>query len=153
MKPGTRSRPTVIKQLTGEKNKNRINKNEPKPKADIPTIPSWLDAYARKVWRYHAAELHRIGILTVADRDSFAAYCQAVSDLKASTEMVSNEGLIVESSQGPKANPAVAIKQKAMQTVRHYANEFGLTPSSRAGLSVKPISKSDKKKGKLKLIG
>ena len=43
----------------------------------LPRCPPHLSAVARKEWRRLATPLYAAGILTLADRAAFAAYCQA----------------------------------------------------------------------------
>ena len=78
---GRKPKPTVLKLLHGERNKNRINLNEPKPTPKAPKCPSWLSVEARREWKRLAPELERLGLLTKADLAMFASYCSAFGKL------------------------------------------------------------------------
>src|ERR1035437_1447979 len=71
---GRRPKSTIIKLLTGNPGGRKLNKNEPKyPKLDV-TPPHFLDALALEEWNRICSELHATGMLTTADRATFAAY-------------------------------------------------------------------------------
>ena len=78
---GRKPKPTVLKLLHGERNKDRINVNEPKPTPKAPKCPTWMSKEGRKEWRRLAPELERLGLLTKADLAMFAAYCSAFGKL------------------------------------------------------------------------
>ena len=79
---GRKPKPTHLKLLEGEPNKNRINFDEPKFKPKAPKCPSWLSTEARKEWNRLSPELERLGLLTGADMAMFASYCSAVGKLE-----------------------------------------------------------------------
>jgi phage terminase small subunit len=78
---GRKPKPTHLKLLEGERNKDRINFDEPKFKPKAPKCPSWLSKEARREWRRLAPDLERLGLLTDADLAMFASYCSAVGKL------------------------------------------------------------------------
>jgi phage terminase small subunit len=45
--------------------------------AELPEAPGFLNGYARDEWYRVGEELLRLGLLTVADTQPFAAYCAA----------------------------------------------------------------------------
>jgi phage terminase small subunit len=127
MKPGTKAEPTKLKILKGNPGKRCLNSNEPEPGKQVPKKPEWVTGYAEAVWKRLADELNRIGLLTVVDRDLFAAYCISVADLRDA-----------EHSGDYK------LKRDAIQRMRMLGAEFGLTPSARSGIIVNaPRDKKD----------
>ena len=72
---GRKPKPTALKLIEGNPGKRPINGHEPKPPASKPTCPSHLSPTAKAEWKRLAEALHRIGLLTQADRTALAAYC------------------------------------------------------------------------------
>ena len=68
MRPGPKRRATKLKILHGEKNKDRINENEPVPPPGVPEPPPTLTGEARVEWDRMVALLDSMGILTNAAR-------------------------------------------------------------------------------------
>lgn len=136
--PGRRPKPTALKEIQGNPGKRPLNKNEPKPKG-TPTCPSHLDPEGKKEWRRISKELSAIGLLTSVDRAALAAYCAAYSRWAEAEQKIQQHGLVVKAPSGyPIQNPYVGIANTAMDHLRKFATEFGLTPASRTRLSVEP---------------
>ena len=146
-KPGPKSKPTKLKLLQGNPGKRPLPKNEPKPKTDAALkSPKHLDAIAKKEWRRMAKQLHALGLLTDIDKTALAAYCTNYSLwVKASLE-IQKTGMLIKAQSGfPMQSPYLQIANKAQGEMRKWLVEFGMTPSSRAGLNVetpKPKSKA-----------
>ena len=135
---GGPKRTTAGKLLTGTFRPDRAG-NEPQPRrADKPPAPpDFLDSYAKRTWRRLAPELHSIGLLTEADRESFGCYCVAWSQLRAARKAIDTHGLTVPTEKGNVIqNPAVGTANRSMDILRAFANEFGCTPSSRGRMDV-----------------
>jgi P27 family predicted phage terminase small subunit len=81
----------------------------------------------------------RRGLLTEWDRDTFAVYCEAVVQWRRSKELLDKALLVGGKRQGLIKNPAWQIMRDAAQIVRAYAQEFGLTPSARSGISLPEV--------------
>lgn len=139
--PGGRPpKPTKLKVLAGNPGKRPLNMNEPKPKPVAPKCPAWLDKEAKREWKRVAPELEKLGLLTVVDGSALAAYCQAYARWRQAEEMIRREGLTITTETGyVMPHPAVKIAEKSMQLIRGFCNEFGLTPSSRAKMTVPEV--------------
>lgn len=148
-------KPTALKLLHGEKNKDRINPDEPKP-AVIPPRPSrHLDGVDRAVWREIAPALERNGLLTEVDGTTFSTLCilqglevrlkrelrackGKVLDVKTSfsegetTEGRTNELMVVEA----RINPIVKELRMLAAAKRPYLSAFGMDPASRTKITV-----------------
>lgn len=134
---GPAPKPTALKLLTGNAGHQKLRQNEPKPRPVAPKCPSWLDAEARKEWRRIAPELDRLGLLTVVDMAALAGYCQSYSTWKAATEALNRHGLTYEATNGNiRQRPEAAIATRALAEVRQFCQEFGLTPSARARMTL-----------------
>lgn len=130
------------KVLTGTFRPDRANPAEPEPRQTkkVPSPPAYLEPEAKVEWRRLARELHRTGILTIADRSSFAAYCQAWADYRRALAIIRAEGRILTTEKGYRyVHPAVGLASTAREAMRKFALEFGLTPASRPRVQgVKP---------------
>jgi len=134
---GRRPKPTALKELQGNPGKRRLNANEPRP-GGIPKCPSHLDAGARREWRRISVELIALGLLTGVDTAALAAYCMAYSRWAAAEKSLQKFGPVIKSPKSgyPIQNPFLGVANVAMDQMRKFATEFGLTPSSRTRLSI-----------------
>ena len=71
---------SAIKERTGafKKDPQRRNKQEPKPKSGRPEKPEGMSVLEQACWERTCAELERLNVLTVADRD--VVYMYAVNE-------------------------------------------------------------------------
>jgi P27 family predicted phage terminase small subunit len=143
--PGPPPTPTVLRLLRGNPSKRPI-KAEPQPAIPdgMPEPPPHLGAYALDEWWSVGPELHRIGLLTALDLQTFGAYCQAVHHFRTANErlnaMAENDpvmrGLVVKTRNGGVTeNPLVLMARWAANDMLAYASHFGLTPAARARIA------------------
>ena len=152
---GPKNTPTNLRLLRGNPSKQPITP-EPRPlvSTNVPKYPSYLDRYARRVWRKLAPELHRLGLLTLVDCDNLALYCQAISDYRWSIHEQRTNGRMVTASTGTKQiNPAVTVMKNSIVTIKLVSAMFGLSPSTRAGLSSQNIINAKDEDIEKKLFG
>jgi len=136
MAQGRKAKPTAIKELEGNPGKRELNRNEPKPTKKAPSCPKWLEDEAKKEWRRLSKQMEQLGVLTELDMAAFAGYCQAYARWKEAEEFISKHGAIVKTPSGSwQQVPQVAIAQKYLSIMKSYCQEFGLSPSSRSGIS------------------
>jgi P27 family predicted phage terminase small subunit len=137
--PGPPPKPTALKQLQGNPGKRRLNRHEPKP-TGIPTCPKHLDREAKREWKRISAELITLGLLTNVDRAALASYCTAYSRWVAAELAIQKFGVVIKSPKSgfPIQNPYVGVANTAVDQMRKFATEFGLTPASRTRLQVNP---------------
>jgi len=135
MKRGRKPKSSKLRIIEGNPGHRPINKKEPAPNASKPLCPSHLDKAARAEWHRSIRLLHEIGLVTQLDRAALACYCQAWSRWVEAEDNLRRYGLTVKSPQGySMQSPYLAIANKAMEQMRAFLTEFGMTPSSRAGL-------------------
>lgn len=137
---GPPPKPTALKVLEGQK--YGLNKHEPKPKKHIgEQPPEWLNGIARIEWLRMKPQLEELGLLTDVDATAFEAYCDSYATLVECRIQLELDGLTVESETGVvKSHPLLAVKSQAAASVRHFCQEFGLTPSARTRMEVKPLT-------------
>ena len=130
---GRKPTPTAIKELEGNPGKRALNENEPKPDKKAPPCPKWLEPEAKKEWRRLAKQMEQLGILTQVDMAAFAGYCQAYARWKEAEEFITQHGSIVKTPSGYwQTVPQVSIAQTYLKIMNRFAEQFGLTPSSRS---------------------
>lgn len=144
---GRKPKPTNLKILEGNPGKRPLNMNEPKPDNTMPEMPKWLNAEAKKEWKRVAPELHRIGLLTMADRTALAAYCQSYGKWVAAEKAIQEKGLTFQmlTPEGEvryeQQVPEVGIANTTLNQIRAFCSLFGLDPSSRSKMQL-PNEKS-----------
>lgn len=141
---GRRARPVELLVLNGKKHltkKEVMERQEAeaslRPKADAIRPPRWLSKAARKEWRRIVKVLDGLGILTNADVDTLAVYCDAVVRYAEASKIIETEGMVVQTERGSKQHPAVLAQQKYAGIMARCAAQLGLEPSARAALAVK----------------
>jgi P27 family predicted phage terminase small subunit len=138
---GRKPKPTALKVLTGNPGKRPLPANEPVPETAVPEPPEHLTDEARLEWFRIAAELEALGLVTRPDRAALAAYCQAWGRWVEAEENLRKFGVIVKSPNGyPMQSPFLAIANKAMEQMRQFLTEFGMTPASRSRVSAVPAA-------------
>lgn len=133
---GRRPKPTRIKEIEGNPGKRALNRKEPRPEAIIPPCPEHLDLEARAEWARIAPELMRLRILAHVDRAALAAYCQAWSRWVDAETNLKKFGAVIKTPKGyPIQNPYLGIANTAIELMRKFLTEFGMTPSSRSRIA------------------
>jgi P27 family predicted phage terminase small subunit len=128
------------------------NPNEPEPELfnRLPACPKYLTGYAREEWSRAGRELLSVGILTNLDLGLLAAWCQTFKTWRGCVEAMNalekqdpvTRGLVVRSPSGAAyQNPVLGTMNAAAREMRRLAQELGLSPSGRAGITVSPESK------------
>lgn len=137
---GRKPQPTSLKILKGETRKERLNKDEPKPQPIAPPKPEYLNEHASAMWDRLAPKLVRMGLLTEVDGESFTSLCQAYGAWVQCQIEINEGGIDMKVGKGEyrQVKPIVSESHKYFSEVKALLAEFGLTPSARARLSVKP---------------
>jgi P27 family predicted phage terminase small subunit len=155
---GRKPTPTHLRLLQGNPQRRPVRTDEPEPRS-LPyypaPAPSFIEAYATEEWERLAPELQRLGLLSMLDTASFAAYCVAFARWRTAEEalrrMADNDpvmrGLIVKGLHGTAVeNPLVSTSRRAAQEMLRFATEFGFTPAARSRIAagvggLAPVSK------------
>ena len=141
--------PTKLKVVRGTDRKDRANPKEPQPSGDAPVKPpSWLSENAKPWWKRVRPMLVLMQVLTDADPVALGMLCDALAEYIAARDQVEREGRTFESitEKGGtmiRAHPAVSIQADAWRRAKLMLTEFGLTPASRAKISVSEAGPSD----------
>lgn len=128
----------------GQDSAGRPVATPPPFKRMAPNPPTWLSAEARAEWKRIVPGLERLDLIKPEDRATLATYCETWSRLVAATRDIHKNGLVVQNTAVRKdgttstwftKNPSVAVAEAATTALRHYANDFGLTPSGERNVS------------------
>lgn len=141
MGAGRKPKPTELKILAGNPGGRPLNENEPKPEVSMPDAPDHLDKAAREEWNRVVPILFRVRIMTDLDVAALASYCQAYGRWVEAEEHISEEGCVVIWKGFPMQNPYLSIANKAMEQIRQFMSEMGMTPSSRSRVQVQSAQK------------
>lgn len=134
---GRKPKPTAIRRAEGNPGKRGFNPDEPVPPDGIPECPAHLCEVARAEWDRLAGALHGMGVLTLADRAAFAAYCQAwVHWVEAEERRRETPPLVRTPSGYVQQSPWIGIANKQLELMGRYMTELGLTPAARRRISV-----------------
>jgi P27 family predicted phage terminase small subunit len=129
---GPKPKPSHIKLMEGTYRKDRVPKNEPRPKARAPSCPAWLSAEGKAEWKRQVGELSELGLLSTLDRGALTVVCEAWSDFMEASKLVDKHGRISVTDNGNVIqHPAVGMKNKAAQLYLKACSEFGMTPAAR----------------------
>src|SRR5688572_7318876 len=116
--PGRKPQPTALKLLKGNPGKRPLNADEPQVEPAQPDPPAWITGPARAQWRRIAPQLEKARILTHVDRDSLAAYCDALAMWAQARKIVDDEGLTTTGPNGALVKrPEVAIVMECWKSV------------------------------------
>jgi P27 family predicted phage terminase small subunit len=85
-----------------------------------------VTGYAAEEWRRIGPELHRLGLLTVADTSVFEGYCITYGRWRELEEQLAGAELTVPGSTGNQViNPLLKAAAQAARDVIRFSNEFG----------------------------
>jgi P27 family predicted phage terminase small subunit len=134
--PGPTRKPEAMAELDGNPGKRKYG-DTPKPRAGAPTPPHWLKGEALAEWGRIVPELDAIGLLSVVDRAALTAYVTGWATFAEASEDIENRGTMVEGRDGNLVkNPSVAMQRDAMNLIKQWCAEFGLTPSARSRMQL-----------------
>lgn len=132
-------KPTKLRILEGNRSRRPLPKNEVQPSTSSSTArpPSYLKGVARTEWKRVATELLDKGLLTDVDRAVLEAYCTTYANYREALDKVNELGAIQVTQTGyQQLSGWMSVLSKCRQDLVRYASQFGMSPSSRAGLTV-----------------
>lgn len=132
---GPSPKATNLKILEGNPGKRPLNLNEPQP--DVGAVcPDWLSESASLEWKRLAPILENCNILTVADADTLAAYCDSLVNYKRITKKIETAPLIEETNRGTRVNPLLAAQKNYADLMIKFGTKLGLSPSDRSSIKI-----------------
>lgn len=148
-KRGPRPQPTKLKILRGNPGNRPINKSEPQPSADGVVMPPHLGEVAAAKWAEVLPLLQTVKVMTRADIEALARYCDTYEWWLATRAKLKKEGdtyPILNDKGDVKyiaQRPEVSIAHKLAVQLRQLEQDFGLNPSARTGLHVEEPKQED----------
>lgn len=134
---GPRPKPTNMKLLQGTYRADRASSNEPAPPPAVPSCPSFLKGEARREWKRISKDLATLGLLTRIDRAALAGYCTAWETYVESDKEVRLNGRTTTTDKGNLVqHPELANRNRALEMMKAFLAEFGMTPASRTRIHV-----------------
>lgn len=122
--PNNKTKKELSKRLKNEKSLELSSDNI------VP--PSWLDSGAKKEFKRIVLIFSKSKLLTDADINLLAIYCDTLSDYKSCNTQIKKRGRMVKG----RVNPFVREKRSLADLLDKYARQLGLTPAARASLAI-----------------
>jgi P27 family predicted phage terminase small subunit len=138
-------KPTALKILQGNPGKRPLPQNEPKPAPIAPTCPAWVNSDGKKLWKFLAPKLERLGLLTEIDGGALACCCNEYGTyVELVREIKKKKVRTFTTDNGYEAPiPEISMANKAFVNYKAMITEFGLTPASRSRIDVKISEEKD----------
>ena len=143
-KRGPKPTPTELRILRGNPSKRPLNAAEPQPPAIGIVMPEHLSEVAARRWGELLPMLQATRVMTRADVEALARYCDTYewwlavrAKLKAEGDtypILNDGGEIKYIAQ----RPEVSIAHKLATQLRQLEADFGLSPAARVSLKVEP---------------
>jgi len=142
---GRKRKSTATLKLHGTFRTDRHNTKAPEPESIAPDPPKWLSGAALEEWKRILPLLLRENSVTPWDRAALVAYCEEWKMYVSCTQKIRMlRSFTVTGSRKQKAeHPLLRIREKCFRRLLQVCAEFGLTPSARSRLNVKPESMDD----------
>jgi len=144
-KRGPKTTPTQLKVLRGNPGCRPLNKGEPVPPSGDAAVPVHLGVVAAAKWRELLPLLQAMRVMTNADREALARYCDTyewwmatrhtLRDKADTYPILNDAGEVKYIAQ----RPEVSIAHKLAVQLRQLEQDFGLNPSARTSLHVEGI--------------
>ncbi len=149
-KRGPQKTPTKMLEARGSWRANgRDAEPEPEPISGA-DCPEWIPELGQKWWPQICNELAAMNVLTTADLLAVGLLVDSLAQWLEYREVVKRDGVFLTHPQsGHKIlHPAYRASKDAWEQVLKVSREFGMTPASRANLSVSKETGSGGKKDK-----
>ena len=131
---GPAKTPTVKLKLRGSWRADKRG-GEVKAKSAVPNPPAAMSREAKAEWKRVVKELDALGLIAKMDRAALTILCNAWGDYVDARAKLKKTGKTFRNAKGEiKPHPYVKIMNDAVTKWYQMCKEFGLSPSSRAGL-------------------
>lgn len=145
-KRGRKPKPDHLRVLDGTKRADRHPDEVPDPGGTLPVEPpKYLGDVAAEFWSEVRPILHGMGVGTEGDQWSLEAMALMYEDAIEAYKDVQEHGRFYyhDKSETRKKNPALVEMRQALDKLRIWFNEVGLTPAARANLQAGSTKKLD----------
>lgn len=121
--------PAALKVLKGTDQPCRMNDMEPEPSTEI--VKPSLSKKASKKWDELVKILQDCKVMTTADQDTLAHYCESWVLLQDAYKQCLENSVVYDDSGIPQLNPVHRMQQQYFKQTLDAAKELGLTPAAR----------------------
>lgn len=136
---GRNKLPTSVKRAKGTAQNCRILVDEYTPKSldKLPPPPDYLNDFSKKEYEQVGSQLFADGLIVNIDMSMFIAYCVEMGTFKECSQIITNEGMIIEAGKDnyKMPHPAISTKNTALKNALAIGSKFGITPSERTKVS------------------
>src|SRR5215831_5793220 len=120
---GRKPKPPQLRLVGGNAGKRPIRRS-PQPKG-VAARPPGLSPAARREWDRLKPPLAALGLLTPADAQFFACYCEAAATWRHANQQLRKLGEMVLDDKGmPCRNPWLRVRSDAAAELRQFGSEF-----------------------------
>ena len=149
---GPAPKPTNMRILEGNPSRRPLNNDEPQPENGAHK-PGYLSDEASTIWDEVAPVIEAVGLLTKADADMFAAWCDATANYRLATVeiqryRVSREGQDAVFAE-KEIKALISSQRNFADLMVKFGTRFGLSSSDRSGLKVEKPKERSKWEGKI----
>lgn len=154
-KRGPRPQPTQLKILRGNPGKRSLNNKEPSPPTNGVTMPPYLGDLAAARWAEVLPMLQAVKVMTQADVEALARYCDTYEWWLATRAKLKKDGdtYAILNDKGEikyiAQRPEVSIAHKLAVQLRQLEQDFGLNPSARTLLHVEKETPADEEDARM----
>jgi P27 family predicted phage terminase small subunit len=148
---GPKPQPTQFKILRGNPGCRPLNIHEPQPSPEGIVMPEHLGEIATTQWNSLLPMLQATRVMTRADVEALARYCDTYEwwiDTRAKLKKEGDTYPILNDKGEVKyiaQRPEVSIAHKLATQLRQLEADFGLSPAARVSLKVDPDAKEESK--------
>ena len=133
MKTGPKTRPIPNLQLISSEKIVKPATSKEMARAGLPAAPDWMSVATLKEYRTTFAILKKRRIFLRTDCAAYLTMFEHLELAQRAYQQILSDGLTTIDERGlPRKSPNVQIYKDNSLAYLRYANEFGLTPSSRA---------------------
>ncbi|MBN2566120.1 MAG: phage terminase small subunit P27 family [Candidatus Eisenbacteria bacterium] len=118
--------------------------SEPSPRPIRPDPPDYLGQTGLVLWRELADELDAMSTLALVDRHVLGLYCNAFERWREAEDNIDADKAVVKSISGhPMPSPWVSIRNRAIDDMRKFGFDLGISAAARTRISVETPGSKD----------
>jgi P27 family predicted phage terminase small subunit len=134
---GPTQKPVALHISEGTFRADRHHGEQPRAPVAIPECPPELNAEARAEFERAGGLLRDAGLVARCDKGALAGYAVSYALVMECEREIAREGLTVTNAKGREVpNPLLAVARNAMNQMRGFAAELGMSPAARSRIRV-----------------
>lgn len=133
---GRKRKPSKLHLIQGTARPCRTNKKEPKAPEDVPRPAVDLDSRSAFWYGILVSRIQSLNVGSSADSEAVMLAATRLAEIEECDKKIAEYGRVYEHDGLIKSNPAVGQRSEAARHLQSLLAEFGLSPASRAKVSV-----------------